>query len=92
MKYLLFICALASFLLSACESDQNVTARLTSRERTRIDTLYAEQVTTLRPQWDSLCTAQHDSLVAAAVDSIVRIRTLEEERLRRRILQEKSSQ
>ena len=86
-KQLLLMLSIVTLGLTACENEQGVTARLTSRERTRIDTLYSLEVTELRPQWDSLCEVRHDSLVAFAVDSIVRVRAEEEERLRQRILQ-----
>jgi hypothetical protein len=61
--------------------------RLTSRERVRLDTLYARQIELVRPQWDSLCDARFDSMVRVATDSIVRIRREEEARLRTRIQQ-----
>ncbi len=71
----------------SCENDQGVTVRLTSRERTKIDTLYAESNKVLRPQWDSICEARHDSILNFAVDSIVSARLIEEIKLRERMLQ-----
>ncbi len=83
-RLLTFICLL--FLgCSNNDPDEDFTLRLTVNERTRIDTLYANQVPALRDSLDSLCTVRFESLVQQAMDSIIRERLAEEARLRARL-------
>ena len=67
------------------EPEEDFTLRLTVNERTRIDTLYANQVPALRDSLDSLCTARFESLVQHVQDSIIKERLAEEARLRARL-------
>lgn len=86
MKRLTFyLIAVIFFVLTACDNQtQNVSLRLTPTERNRIDTLYTNQLDSLRPIWDSLCEQRYSQMVKLAVDSIVAQRLEEEERLRAR--------
>jgi len=72
-------------MVSACRNPEKIRIKLTSMERSLIDTIYLERVTQLRPYWDSLCAASHDSLLEVALDSIIRVRREEEIKLRSRI-------
>ncbi|MCB0631433.1 MAG: hypothetical protein KDD15_16920 [Lewinella sp.] len=83
---LLPLLLLVLFLAPACKKQENVRIKLTSRERELIDTIYTERIKVLRPKWDSMCTASHDSLLQIALDSIIRVRRVEEARLRSRIV------
>ena len=57
---------------------------LNSKDRNLIDSLYKDQVVTLKPVLDSICDSRFDERVARAVDSIMEIRVREiEEQLRR---------
>ncbi len=86
MKRLSFyLTAVLFFVLTACDNQtQNVSLRLTPTERNRIDTLYTNQLDSLRPIWDSLCEQRYPRMVKLAVDSIVKQRLEEEVRLRTR--------
>ncbi len=81
------------FLAFACDTaeEEDVSLRLTQRERREIDTLVSNEVRILRPYYDSICNADFEKNVAATTDSIVQRRLEDELRLRSRIPLEKSS-
>ena len=66
----------------SCASDVEI--RLTRTERARIDTIYLQQIDTLKSFTDSFCVAITDELLQAAVDSIVALRKIESEELKAR--------
>ncbi len=72
-------------LLASCEPPEEAPIRLTSRERIRIDTLATRQIDSMRPIMDSICEASKAEFLQRSVDSLVRVRRLEEEKLRARI-------
>ena len=82
---LIFLFILALFL-GGCKKQDQIRIKLTSRERSLIDTMYLERVNQLRPEWDSICLAAHDSLLEIVLDSIIKVRREEEVRLRSRIV------
>lgn len=61
-------------LANACEEDP---AFLLASQRTRIDTISANQIKLLRPELDSLCDEQFDALIKQAQDSIMETRMKE---------------
>lgn len=69
---------------TGCES-QETGIRLTSSERIRIDSLAKQQIDSLVPVLDSLCTLNKDTMVQQALDSIIKLRREEESILRERI-------
>lgn len=80
--------ALAVVLLGSGCKEKATTISLTSRERIRIDTLVKLRVDSLAPILDSLCEADQPGMVERALDSIIRVRKEEEEKIRRRLIQE----
>lgn len=82
LRYLVIFGSLC--LLFAC-SEEESQYRLTSRERVRVDTLYSKEVKLIRGQLDSICEMNHDSLLKLAVDSILKVRIIEEAKLRARV-------
>lgn len=92
----LFGCLMSIVLLftSSCSTDfeEDISLRLTQRERREIDTLVSKEVKILRPYYDSLCRVNFEKEVAIATDSIVQRRLEDELRLRARIPLEKNSQ
>lgn len=80
-------------LAVACSTaeEDDVSLRLTQRERREIDTLVSQEVKLLRPYYDSLCNADFEKNVATTTDSIIQRRLEDELRLRSRIPLEKSS-
>ncbi len=84
---LLFVLLLLSGLPSCAGSplEDDVSLRLTQKERRIIDTLVSQEVQILRPYYDSLCNANFEQAVATITDSIVQRRLEDELRLRSRI-------
>ncbi len=60
--------------------------KLTSRQRTQVDTVFSKIVADLRAETDSLCEVTMETKLWAAVDSIVQVRREEEIRIRRRLM------
>lgn len=80
----LFLCL--TLVLSACGGKRGeAKVRLSSNERSLMDSLYIKQIEALRPHWDSLCELNFETSVAEAVDSLIKTRLEEEIRLRARI-------
>ncbi|MEQ8703890.1 MAG: hypothetical protein RIC19_08210 [Phaeodactylibacter sp.] len=75
---------LGVLLWAGCES-QETGIRLTSSERIRIDSLAKQQIDSLVPLLDSLCTTNKEAIVQRALDSIIELRQQEEQTLRQRI-------
>ncbi|MCB0562043.1 MAG: hypothetical protein H6573_08225 [Lewinellaceae bacterium] len=75
-------------LLMGCEPPEEAPIRLTSRERIRIDTLANQQIDSLRIKMDSICEHIYQDLLSRAVDSLVKVRKMEEDKLRARIQRE----
>lgn len=63
---------------------------LTYQDREVVDSLFRSRVDTLRPLFDSLCTASMDSMVQRRVDSIFNERTSEIEKYMERIRREEN--
>ncbi|PHN07434.1 hypothetical protein [Flavilitoribacter nigricans] len=84
-KSSLILFLILALSLGSCKKQDEIRIKLTSRERALIDTMYLERVQELRPMWDSICLATHDSLLEIALDSIIRVRRLEEAKLRSRL-------
>ncbi len=61
---------------------------MTYKERDFVDSLFRKQVDSLRPLYDSLCTARFDSALQFKVDSMMKERTAEIERYLEKIKQE----
>ncbi len=81
MKPWIIISSIITLLLfSACDHEQPQ-LRLTSSERIRVDTIFAERVKVFRPYLDSLCEANREALIQSAVDSLLIVRREEERRL-----------
>jgi hypothetical protein len=60
--------------------------RLSSRQRTQVDTIFSKIVSDLRAETDSLCEVMMETQLQAAVDSIVQVRREEEMKIRRRLM------
>ena len=75
-------------LMMACEPPEEAPIRLTSRERIQIDTLANQQIDSLRIKMDSICEHIYQDLLSRAVDSLVKVRKMEEDKLRARIQRE----
>lgn len=83
---LLFSLLLSGLLACADSSlEDDVSLRLTQKERRMIDTLVSQEVQVLRPLYDSLCQTNFEQAVADATDSIVQRRLEDELRLRSRV-------
>lgn len=67
--------ALAAALVTACSEAPPPT--LSYKEREMIDSLYRHQVDSLKPIFDSICTARFDSAVHFKTDSMVKVRNAE---------------
>jgi|GEM_PF-1197049 len=75
-----------TLVLSACGGKRGeAKVRLSSTERSLMDSLYIKQIESLRPYWDSLCELNFKTSVTEAVDSLIKTRLEEEIRLRARI-------
>lgn len=75
-----------TLVLTACGGKRGeAKVRLSSNERSLMDSLYIKQIESLRPHWDSLCEQNFKTSVAEAVDSLIKTRLEEEIRLRARI-------
>ncbi len=88
MKQLLKrLCLLAILItiLSACTEQPAPT--LAFREREIVDSLYRHQVDSLKPIYDSLCTARFDSAVQFKTDSMLKVRTAEIQKALERLRQ-----
>lgn len=83
MKRLLFALGVGSLLLLDACVDEGP-PRLTRADRNEIDTLYLEEIKTLRPILDSLCEVTFDAEVRVLVDSLLIEREREVEQLRSR--------
>jgi hypothetical protein len=81
------------FALGACTEPPPPT--LAHAEREQVDSLFRMQVDSLKPLYDSLCTARHDSAVQFKADSMLTVRTAEIqqalERLRREAAQQQAT-
>lgn len=60
--------------------------RLSSRQRTQVDTIFSKIVADLRAETDSLCEVMMETQLQAAVDSIVQLRREEERKIRQRLM------
>jgi hypothetical protein len=67
--------ALATAMMAACTEGPPPT--LAYKDREVIDSLYRHQVDSLKPIFDSLCTAHFDSAVHFKTDSMLKVRTAE---------------
>lgn len=90
MKRFAYICIgvvlFGGFFLS-CGSEPGP-PQLTARQRERVDTMMMQAIKTLRPELDSFCETSMDEWVASAVDSMYKIRKVEEEILRKRMIEQ----
>jgi hypothetical protein len=81
---------IASLLIVGALSFQSCTEpppdRLSSRQRTQVDTIFSKIVSDLRAETDSLCEVMMETQLQAAVDSIVQVRREEERKIRRRLM------
>ncbi len=80
-----FLIPAAFLLLIGVTSCTERDVRLSVNDRQAVDTIYLHKLDSLRPIWDTLCSANRDRMIQEAVDSLVRIRREEEARLRERI-------
>ncbi|MCF8247922.1 MAG: hypothetical protein K9J37_22295 [Saprospiraceae bacterium] len=78
----------AAVLLAACTEPPAPT--LVYRDRELVDSLYRHQVDSLKPIYDSLCTAHFDSAVQFKTDSMLKVRTTEIQKALERLRQETS--
>jgi hypothetical protein len=74
-----YICLLVSILLFSCTKQERT--RLNQRELAAVDSLYSQQLPSLRIQSDSICKSIRDSIFLVAVDSLLEIRLSEIELL-----------
>lgn len=79
----LFALFALGLLLQACGEPPPI--KLKPDEIRWVDTLFLREIEDLKPELDSLCEMNFDERVAQAVDSIVKVRKLEEAKLRARI-------
>lgn len=82
----LCLLAILTTILSACTEQPAPT--LAFREREIVDSLYRHQVDSLKPIYDSLCTARFDSAVQFKTDSMLKVRTAEIQKALERLRQE----
>lgn len=76
--------------LAACTEPPPPT--LAYKDREIVDSLYRMQVDSLKPIFDSLCTARHDSAVKFKTDSMLKVRTAEIQQALERLRREASQQ
>lgn len=91
MRERLTVPCLASFLLllglfSFPSCTERPPDKLTSRQRTQVDTVFSKIVADLRAETDSLCDVMMETKLQATVDSILQVRREEEMRIRRRFM------
>lgn len=72
--------------LTACTDPPPPT--LSYKDRELVDSLYRHQVDSLKPIFDSLCTARFDSAVQFKTDSMLKVRTAEIQKALERLRQE----
>jgi hypothetical protein len=82
-KYLCFLWIFATFI--ACSNPPPL--KLTSIQRTEVDTLYLRIVNPLGKQLDSACEANKVKKIQVLLDSMRNVRLSEEENLRLKYLQ-----
>lgn len=82
-KYLCFLWIFITFI--ACSKPPPL--KLTSTQRTEVDTLYLRIVNPLGRQLDSTCEANKVKKIQALLDSMRNVRLSEEENLRLKYLQ-----
>jgi len=58
--------------------------KLTSAQRTEVDTLYMRVITPLSAQLDAACEADREKKIQALIDSMIAVRATEEESLRKK--------
>ncbi len=87
MPKLLPFAALLFFCFACSPEQDELNVRLTLEDREEIDRRVTVYMDSLRPLFDSLCTASMTDRIAIATDSIVQRRLEEEVRLRARIPQ-----
>ncbi|MEY2904695.1 MAG: hypothetical protein RJA52_711 [Bacteroidota bacterium] len=72
------------FLFSSC-SDQNMPIQMSSIHRDKADTIYLEKIVGLRDSLDTACSNNFEIEVQIALDSILKVRKIEEQKIRSRI-------
>jgi hypothetical protein len=78
--------AFALTLLPACTEPPPPT--LAYKEREAVDSLFLLAADSLKPIYDSLCTARFDSAVQFKTDSMLKVRTAEIQKALERLRQE----
>lgn len=73
-------------LLTACTDPPPPT--LAYKDRELVDSLFRMQVDSMKPRFDSLCTARFDSAVQFKTDSMLKVRTAEIKKALERLRQE----
>ncbi|MBI1224512.1 MAG: hypothetical protein GC192_04685 [Bacteroidetes bacterium] len=73
-------------LIAACTEPPPPT--LAYKDRELVDSLYRHQVDSLKPIFDSLCSARFDSAVQFKTDSMLKVRTEEIRKALERLRQE----
>ncbi|MBI5914000.1 MAG: hypothetical protein HY842_01370 [Bacteroidetes bacterium] len=86
-KVTVFFIAMTAFLL-ATSCTEEAPPTLSYQERELVDSLFRMQVDTLKPRYDSLCTARFDSAVQFKTDSMLKVRTAEIQKYLERLRQE----
>jgi hypothetical protein len=84
--------ALAAIALSSWRCTEPPPLSLSAEDRSLIDTLYEQEISVFRPRLDSFCEQFTNERLSLAVDSIIRLRRVEEIKLRQRILQQLQEQ
>jgi len=82
----LFQATLAMLVLAACTEGPPPT--LAYKDREVVDSLFRHRTDSLRPIFDSICTARFDSAVKFKTDSMLKVRTAEIQRALERLHQE----
>lgn len=84
LRLCLLVAAVA--MLAACTEPPPPT--LAYKDRELVDSLFRLQVDSLKPLYDSLCTAHFDSAVQFKTDSMLKVRTAEIQKALERLRQE----
>lgn len=92
MQFKIFMIAAVLGSCSWCGCTDDPPPTLTYKDREMVDSLFRLQADTLRPLYDSLCTARRDSLIKSKSDSLMEERLGEIEKYLDRIKSEENQQ